>query len=301
MTALSDATAAAGDLRAEQLSLGYDKGPPVVSAVDLDILPGRVTSIVGANGCGKSTLLRGLARLLSPREGQVVLDGHSIHSQKTKEVARRIGLLPQGPTVPEGLVVEDLVARGRYPHQTLFKQWSRADEQAVEAALEAAAAVELRDRPVDELSGGQRQRVWIALALAQETPILLLDEPTTFLDLAHQLEVLGLLARLNRDQDRTIVMVLHDINQAARYSHQMIAMRDGHVHTRGTPVQVVTPKVIAEVFDVSCVVIEDPVSRTPMCVPRGELGAPAAPWASAPSTSEEPQSSLTAQSTSGGS
>jgi iron complex transport system ATP-binding protein len=264
------------DLRAERVSLAYPKGPTVVSAVDVPIPPGKVTSIVGANGCGKSTLLRGLARLLSPRDGTVLLDGQSIHSQKTKEVAKRIGLLPQGPVVPEGLVVEDLVARGRYPHQSLFKQWSKADEEAVEHALEATETVAFRDRPVDELSGGQRQRVWIALALAQETPILLLDEPTTFLDLAHQLEVLGLVARLNREQGRTIVLVLHDINQAARYSHHMIAMRDGHIHTRGTPQVVVTERVIADVFQVSCVVIEDPVSGTPLCVPRAELPPPAA-------------------------
>jgi iron complex transport system ATP-binding protein len=259
------------DLRAERLSLGYDKGPTVVSGLDVDIPRGRVTSIVGANGCGKSTLLRGLARLLSPREGAVVLDGESIHSQKTKEVAKKVGLLPQGPVVPGGLVVEDLVARGRYPHQSLFKQWSKADEAAVEHALAVTETDELRERPVDELSGGQRQRVWIALALAQETPILLLDEPTTFLDLAHQLEVLGLLAALNRDEGRTIVLVLHDINQAARYSHHIIAMSKGRILVRGAPADVITEPIIAKVFGVSCVVIEDPVSGTPLCVPRAEL------------------------------
>lgn len=263
------------DLRAGGLSLAYDKKNPAVVAVDLEITPAKITSIVGANGCGKSTLLRGLARLLSPLEGQVILDGQSIHSQRTKEVAKKIGLLPQGPVVPEGLVVEDLVARGRYPHQSLFKQWSREDEAAVERALEATGVLEFRERPVDELSGGQRQRVWIALALAQETPILLLDEPTTFLDLAHQLEVLDLLAQLNQEQQRTIVLVLHDINQAARYSDQMIAMKDGRLHTRGTPEEVVTPPVIAEVFDISCVVIDDPVSGTPMCVPESAYATPA--------------------------
>jgi iron complex transport system ATP-binding protein len=261
------------DLRAEGLTLGYHDGPAVVTDLDVEIPPGRITSIIGANGCGKSTLLRGLARLLSPREGAVVLDGQSIHSQKTKEVAKKIGLLPQGPIVPAGLSVEDLVARGRYPHQTLFKQWSKADEAAVEHALQATQTNELRDRPVDELSGGQRQRVWIALALAQETSILLLDEPTTFLDLAHQLEVLGLLVELNRTGGRTIVLVLHDINQAARYSDHVIAMRSGQIFARGRPTDVITEPVIAETFGVSCMVIKDPVSGTPLCVPKAELPA----------------------------
>jgi iron complex transport system ATP-binding protein len=261
------------DLRAEGLSLGYSDGPTVVSDLDVEIPPGKISSIVGANGCGKSTLLRGLARLLAPRQGAVVLDGESIHSQKTKEVAKKIGLLPQGPIVPAGLSVEDLVARGRYPHQTLFKQWSKADEAAVEHALKATGTDELRDRPVDELSGGQRQRVWIALALAQETAILLLDEPTTFLDLAHQLEVLGLLAQLNQTEARTIVLVLHDINQAARYSHHIIAMSKGRILARGRPADVITEQTIADTFGVSCIVIDDPVSGTPLVVPRAELPA----------------------------
>jgi iron complex transport system ATP-binding protein len=258
-------------LAAANLSLAYGKSPAVVSGVDVEIEQGQITSIIGANGCGKSTLLRGMARLLAPSEGQVVLDGESIHSQKTKEVAKRIGLLPQGPVVPDGLVVEDLVARGRYPHQSLLRQWSREDEAAVERALAATGTAELRERPVDELSGGQRQRVWIALALAQETPILLLDEPTTFLDMAHQLEVLNLLSRLNREQGRTVVLVLHDVNQAARYSHRMVAMKAGHIHMQGTPEEVVNEAVIAAVFEISCVVIDDPVSGTPLCVPRSEL------------------------------
>ena len=256
------------DLRAVGLSLGYHDGPTVVNALDVEIPPGQITSIIGANGCGKSTLLRGLARLLAPREGAVVLDGEAIHSQKTKDVAKKIGLLPQGPIVPAGLSVEDLVARGRYPHQTLFKQWSKADEAAVEHALKVTQADELRGRPVDELSGGQRQRVWIALALAQETAILLLDEPTTFLDL-------GLLTELNQKEDRTIVLVLHDINQAARYSHHVIAMRSGQILARGRPADVITEKTIADTFGVSCVVIDDPVSGTPLCVPRAELPVPA--------------------------
>jgi iron complex transport system ATP-binding protein len=261
------------DLRAEGLALAYPGGPLVVTDLDVAIPAGQITSIVGANGCGKSTLLRGLARLLAPQSGVVLLDGESIHKQKTKQVAKQIGLLPQGPIVPDGLSVEDLVARGRYPHQSLFKQWSKADEAAVEHALEATQTVDLRERPVDELSGGQRQRVWIALALAQETPILLLDEPTTFLDMAHQLEVLNLLAALNKTEQRTIVLVLHDVNQAARYSHHIIAMRTGEILVRGTPGEVITQQTVAEVFGVSSVIIDDPISGTPLCVPKSELPA----------------------------
>jgi len=255
------------ELQAEHLSLGYHGGPLVVSDLSVEIPVGRITSIIGANGSGKSTLLRGFARLLAPRGGTVLLDGESIHSQRTKEVAKRVGLLPQGPVIPEGLIVEDLVARGRYPHQSLFRQWSQADERAVEYALAATQAAEFRERPVDELSGGQRQRAWIALALAQETPILLLDEPTTFLDLAHQLEVLNLLAALNRDGGRTIVLVLHDVNQAARYSGHLIAMRAGRILIEGSPSEVITEQMIPEIFGVTCKVIEDPVSKTPLCVP----------------------------------
>jgi iron complex transport system ATP-binding protein len=259
------------ELRATGLSLGYPGGPTIVSELDVEIPIGRITSIVGANGCGKSTLLRGLARLLAPRAGVVVLDGQSIHRQRTKEVAKKIGLLPQGPVVPEGLTVEDLVARGRYPHQTLLQQWSKADEAAVEHALHETQTAELRTRLVDELSGGQRQRVWIALALAQETAILLLDEPTTFLDLAHQIEVLNLLAALNEREQRTVVLVLHDINQAARYSHHVIAMRRGRILVQGTPVQVITEQTIPDIFGISCVVIDDPVTGTPLCIPKQAL------------------------------
>ena len=190
---------------------------------------GVVTAIVGANACGKSTLLRALARLLKPQAGAVLLDGHEIRSIKTKEVARRLGLLPQSPIAPEGITVGDLVARGRSPHQTLLQQWSDADEAAVVAALHATGTHDLADRAVDELSGGQRQRVWIAMALAQETPILLLDEPTTFLDIAHQIEVLDLVADLNERRGATVVMVLHDLNQACRYADHVIAMSNGSI------------------------------------------------------------------------
>ncbi len=258
----------ANQLCAERVSFGYHGEEAIVSGLDLRIPPGRITSIVGPNGCGKSTLLRGLARLLAPRAGAVLLDGQSIHHQRTKDVARKIGLLPQAPVVPDGLTVEDLVARGRYPHQSLWNQWSRADEIAVERALKATQAIELRDRPVAELSGGQRQRVWIALALAQETPILLLDEPTTSLDIAHQLDILDLLARLNRTEGRTIVAVLHDINLAGRYAHHIIAMREGRAVSQGPPAEVITEQTMRAVFGIGCVVIADPVSGTPLCVPR---------------------------------
>lgn len=259
------------DLGARDLSLAYPDGPTVVKNLSVDIPVGKITSIIGANGCGKSTLLRALARLMAPKGGAVILDGQSIQSMKTREVAQQIGLLPQDPTVPEGIIVRDLVARGRYPYQSMFQQWSQEDADAVEYALQESATVELRDRLVDELSGGQRQRVWIALALAQQTSILLLDEPTTFLDVSYQLNVLNLLQRLNQLDGRTIVLVLHDINQAARYSHHMIAMRAGRIQSQGPPKLVVTESTIAACFGVSSEIITDPVSRAPLCIPRAEL------------------------------
>jgi len=252
-------------LRAQELTLAYD-GAPVVSDLSLELLPGRITALVGPNACGKSTLLRALARLLKPRRGAVYLDGDSIHKLPTKQVALELGLLPQAPLAPEGLTVEDLVARGRYPHQSWLRQWSREDEAAVERALAATGTAELRDRPVDELSGGQRQRAWIAMALAQETEIMLLDEPTTYLDLAHQVEVLDLLAELNERQGRTIVLVLHDLNQACRYADQLIALRAGRIYAQGIPAETVTERFVREVFGVGCRVIADPVSGAPLCV-----------------------------------
>ena len=221
-------------LEARDLSLGYNDRL-VVDGLSLTIPQGRVTVIVGANACGKSTLLRGLARLLKPRGGSVLLDGHDISRLPTREVATRLGILPQQPVAPEGITVADLVGRGRHPHQRFWRQFSADDERAVEAALDATATTDLADRPVDELSGGQRQRVWIALALAQGTPLLLLDEPTTFLDLAHQVEVLDLLADLNDREGRTVVIVLHDLNLACRYAHHMVAMRDGRIVAEGSP------------------------------------------------------------------
>jgi iron complex transport system ATP-binding protein len=238
----------------------------VIDGLSLSIPPGHITAMIGANGSGKSTLLRGLARLLKPRAGSVLLDGESIARLSSKTLARQLGLLSQAPLAPQGLIVEDLVARGRYPHQRLFRQWSRGDEDAVNRALQAAGVTDLRTRLVDELSGGQRQRAWIALALAQEAPIMLLDEPTTYLDLAHQGEVLDLIAVLNREQGRTIVMVLHDINQACRYADHVIALRGGACHAAGAPRQVITEQLIEDVFDTPCRVIDDPITGTPLCL-----------------------------------
>lgn len=255
-------------LRAEQLGLGY-AGRPVLDGLDLTVPTGRITVVVGANACGKSTLLRGLARLLRPRSGAVLLDGRPIGALRTREVARAVGLLPQAPTAPDGITVVDLVARGRTPHQSWYRQWSRADEAAVTAALHATGLTDLAERAVDELSGGQRQRAWLAMVLAQETDLLLLDEPTTFLDLAHQVEVLDLVADLNARDGRTVVMVLHDLNQASRYAHHVVAMRDGRIAAQGPPGEVVTEETVAEVFGVDCRVVPDPVAGTPLVVPVG--------------------------------
>lgn len=254
-------------LRAEGVRLAYDSNV-IVGDLSLAVPDGAITAIVGPNACGKSTLLRALARLLRPESGTVVLDGEHIHRLPTKEVARRLGLLPQTPIAPEGILVADLVARGRTPHQKLFQQWSDADESAVMVALEATGTVDLADRAVDELSGGQRQRVWIAMTIAQQTDLLLLDEPTTFLDIAHQIEVLDLTARLNRDENRTIVIVLHDLNLACRYAHHVVAMRSGVIVAAGAPGDVITADTVADVFGLDCLVIDDPVSGTPLVVPR---------------------------------
>lgn len=253
-------------LNAEGLFADYG-GPPVVKNLTADIPTGEITAIVGANASGKSTLLRALARLLRPSEGAVYLDGADICSLPTRSVASRLGLLPQSPRVPDGVLVEDLVRRGRYPHQRLFSQWSKTDDQAVERALNLTGLVELRSRPVDELSGGQRQRVWIAMALAQDAPMMLLDEPTTFLDIAHQVEMLDLLARLNQAENRTVVMVLHDLNQACRYASHIIALADGRIEAAGPPAEVVTADLIERVFGLRVSVISCPVTGTPLCIP----------------------------------
>ncbi|MEX5636668.1 ABC transporter ATP-binding protein [Parafrankia sp. FMc2] len=268
MTDITDApsTSAPAVLATHQLRLGYG-GTIVVDGVSTRIPPGRITAIVGPNGCGKSTLLRGLARLLDPVAGTVRLAGDDLSRLPARTVATELGLLPQQPTAPDGITVSDLVARGRHPHQRWFRQWNREDERAVAQALSATSITELADTPVDQLSGGQRQRVWIALALAQNPGIMLLDEPTTYLDLAHQLDILNLLADLNRRLDRTIVMVLHDLNMASRYAHHLIALRDGRIATEGEPADVVNPDLMREVFGVTATVIPDPVVGTPMVVP----------------------------------
>jgi iron complex transport system ATP-binding protein len=255
-------------LSAEGITLAYGDSI-VVDGLDLDLAPGRITAIVGANGCGKSTLLRALARLITPKAGQVVLDGSSLQSRHSKEVARTLGLLPQRPIAPEGIMVTDLVGRGRHPHQRMLARWSARDYEAVAAALEATGIADLADRSVDELSGGQQQRVWIAMALAQETDILLLDEPTTFLDVAHQVEVLDLLTDLNRDRGTTIVMVLHDLNLAARYADELVAVLDGRVHARGAPADIITADLVRDVFGLESSIIVDPLSGKPLVLPSG--------------------------------
>jgi len=244
----------------------------VVNGVDVVLPSGQVTVVVGANACGKSTLLRGLARLLTPRGGSVLLDGRDLHRTPTREVAQRLGLLPQSPLAPEGVTAGDLVARGRAPHHRWWQQWSVEDERAVEEAMAATGTADLAHRAVDELSGGQRQRVWLAMALAQETELLLLDEPTTYLDLAHQVEVLELVAELNATRGRTVVMVLHDLNHAARYAHHVIAMKDGRVVAEGPPADVVTAERVEDVFGLRCVVVPCPVTGRPLVVPRGGCG-----------------------------
>ena len=253
-------------LRARGLRLAYG-GRAVIEELDLDVPPGAVTAIVGPNACGKTTLLRALGRLLAPRAGAVYLDGRAVHALPTREVARRLGILPQAPVAPEGITVIDLVSRGRSPYQRWWQQWSAADEAAVLRALRATSLLELADRPVDELSGGQRQRAWIALALAQETQVLLLDEPTTYLDLAHQLDVLDLVLDLNREQRRTVVMVLHDLNHAGRYADHVVAMQAGRIAAQGRPAEVITAELVEEVFGVRCQVLPDPASGAPLVIP----------------------------------
>ncbi len=260
------------ELRAVGLCLAYD-GREVITGLDLALPPGAVTAVVGPNGCGKSTLLRGLARLLRPVGGSVLLDGRPLNALSSREVARTVGILPQSPTAPEGITVADLVGRGRHPHQGWFRQWDAADDGVVATALEATGTLELASRRVDELSGGQRQRVWIAMALAQDPDILLLDEPTTFLDVTHQLEVLDLLADLNHERGTTVAMVLHDLNLAARYADHLVVMRDGEITARGRPDEVLTAELVADAFALQARVVPDPVTGTPMVVPVGRSGA----------------------------
>lgn len=254
-------------LLADGISAGYD-GRTIISDIKAAIPQHKISVILGSNGCGKSTLLKTFARLIRPSGGQVVLDDKPVTDIPSKQVAQIMGLLPQSPVVPEGITVMDLVARGRFPYRKLLKSMTTEDFGAIEEALTMMRITELADRSVDELSGGQRQRVWIALALAQQTDILLLDEPTTFLDIAYQVEILDLLKELNHKKRTTIVMVLHDINLAARYAHHLYAMKDGRLLAEGTPQEIVTPQMMKQMYGLDCIVIEDPVSGTPLIVPQ---------------------------------
>ncbi|MCW0191146.1 MAG: ABC transporter ATP-binding protein [Rhodococcus sp.] len=253
-------------LHAEKIELRY-ADRTIVDELSLEIPDGGFTVVVGPNGCGKSTLLRALGRMLAPRSGRVLLDGKDIRSCRTKEVARRIALLPQSPLSPGAITVADLVARGRYPYQSMLRQWSPEDERVVAEALAEVGMRDAADQLVDELSGGQRQRVWIAMTLAQRTPVLLLDEPTTFLDIAHQIEVLDLCSQLHQS-GRTLVAVLHDLNLAARYATHVVAMRSGKIVMQGSASDVFTPELLREVFDLEALVLEDPETGRPLVVPR---------------------------------
>ncbi len=253
-------------LTGQNLTLAYENRT-ISEDLSIDIPQGKITVIIGPNACGKSTLLRGLSRLLKPQQGQVVLDGKAIESYSAKDLAKSLGLLPQSSNSPAGITVFDLVARGRYPHQGLLKRWNQVDEDAVNSALKETHLTELAGRYVDELSGGQKQRVWLALVLAQETELLMLDEPTTYLDIAHQLEVLELCRRLNRKGNRTLVMVFHDLNLAARYADFMIAMKDGKVIGADDPKSLIQPEMLKNVFGIDAMVIEDPAVKTPLIVP----------------------------------
>jgi iron complex transport system ATP-binding protein len=257
-----------GRLVADAVSLGYGDRT-VVDRLSLVVPDGAVTAVVGANACGKSTLLRGMARLLRPTAGSVLLDGQQIHRAPTRQVARTLGLLPQAPVTPEGVSVVDLVSRGRHPHLGAMRRWSHDDDAAVAEALALTGTTDLADRDVDELSGGQRQRVWVAMALAQGTDLLLLDEPTTYLDVAHQMELLELLRDLNEARGTTIVMVLHELNLAARFADHLVAMCEGRIVAAGDPGDVLTEETVREVFGLPCRVIPDPVSGTPLVVPLG--------------------------------
>lgn len=254
-------------LVAERVRVGYDDRT-IIDGLTLEVPRDSFTVIIGPNACGKSTLLRALARLLPPSEGAVMLDGREIADYRSKEVARRLGMLPQTSIAPDGITVVDLVSRGRFPHQGLLRQWSAADEAAIVAAMTETSVLELAQRSFDELSGGQRQRVWVAMALAQQTPLLLLDEPTTYLDINHQLELLDLFARLRAAGGRTLVAVLHDLNQAARYATHLVVMKGGRIVGQGAPRDILTAELVDEVFGVACRIIDDPESHTPLVIPK---------------------------------
>lgn len=271
-------------LEARSLALSYG-GNYIFKDLNLSIPKGKITVFIGSNGCGKSTLLRSMARLLKPQKGSIVLDGNNIAMLPTKEVAKQLAILPQGPTAPEGLTVLQLVKQGRYPYQNWLQQWSSEDERMVRTALKETRLTDLAERTVDSLSGGQRQRAWIAMTLAQGTDIILLDEPTTYLDLAHQIEVLDLLYDLNVQENRTIVMVLHDINLACRYAHNIVAIKEQRIYSEGKPEEIVTDEMIESVFDMKCDIIPDPIFGTPLCIPYGK-GRDISTAAAAPKSSQ---------------
>ncbi|MEK4299865.1 ABC transporter ATP-binding protein [Oceanobacillus sp. FSL W8-0428] len=255
-------------LTASNLTLGFGDRI-IIDELDISIPKGEITVFIGPNGCGKSTLLRSLARLLKPKQGSVILNGQNIAKMRTREVAQNMAILPQTPTSPEGLTVYELVKQGRHPYRKVMKQWSKEDEEAVQKALEDTNMSDLKDQSVDSLSGGQRQRAWIALTLAQDTDIILLDEPTTYLDLTHQIDVLDLLFELNEKDGRTIVMVLHDLNLASRYAHHIIAIKDKKVYAQGKPEDTISADLVSAVFRMRCNIACDPIFGTPMCIPHG--------------------------------
>ena len=255
-------------LETKSVTLAYEQNV-IAKNLSVEIPNGKFTVIVGPNGCGKSTLLRSLSRLLLPQSGEILLNGENIHSQSTREVAKKLGLLPQSAIAPNGIKVIDLVSRGRFPHQKWFQPWSEADQKAVELAMQATGVMDFAQHNVDQLSGGQRQRVWVAMALAQETSLLLLDEPTTYLDIAHQIELMDLFQDLNRIQGHTLVAVLHDLNHACRYADHLIMIKAGEVIATGSPNEIVTEALIKQVFGLSCLILPDPISNTPLIIPRG--------------------------------
>lgn len=256
------------EINAQSLTLAYDNST-IIDGLSVVIPSGEITTLVGPNGCGKSTLLRGISRLLKPKQGSVMLNAQDIWRLPTKELAKQLGILPQGPVAPEGLTVHELVAQGRYPHQSWFQQWSLEDEKVTLEALEITGITDFADRPLDTLSGGQRQRAWIAMTLAQDSDVILLDEPTTFLDLAYQIDVLDLLHDLNCQRGKTIIMVLHDLNHACRYASHIIALSSGRIAAQGKPGDIVTESMVREVFGIECRIITDPVTDTPLCIPLG--------------------------------
>lgn len=256
-------------IAADKLTLSYGDSI-IINELDIEIPKGEITVFIGGNGCGKSTLLRSIARLLKPQTGSILLEGEAISKMSTKEVARKMAILPQSPAAPEGLTVLQLVKQGRYPYQSWLKQWSEEDEAKVTNALMATGIDHLKDRPVDSLSGGQRQRAWIAMTLAQDTDIILLDEPTTYLDMTHQIEILDLLYELNEKEGRTILMVLHDLNLACRYAHNIVAIKDQKIFAQGKPEVVINCGLVKNVFGMNCEVTIDPLFGTPLCIPYGK-------------------------------